>query len=71
MAKKKWSDLGPVQKATVALSATNQLGLLAAALRDIYRRPAAEIRGNKRLWVAAALINFVGPISYFLFGRKR
>jgi hypothetical protein len=71
LAKKRWSDLGPVQKGTVALTVTIQLGLLAAALRDIYRRPAAEIRGNKRLWVAAAFINFVGPISYFLFGRKR
>jgi hypothetical protein len=40
-------------------------------LVDIYRRPAAEIRVNKRLWVAAAFINFVGPISYFLSGRKR
>jgi Phospholipase_D-nuclease N-terminal len=71
MAKKRWSDLGPVQKGTVMLSVTVQLGLLAAALVDIYRRPAREIRGNKRLWVAAAFINFVGPISYFLFGRKR
>jgi hypothetical protein len=48
-----------------------QLGLLATALVDIYRRPAGEIRGRKRLWVAAAFVNFVGPISYFLFGRKR
>ena len=71
MAKKRWSDLGPVQKGTVALSVTIQLGLLTAALRDIYRRPAAEVRGDKRLWVAAAFINFVGPISYFLIGRKR
>jgi len=71
MTRKRWGDLGPVQRAAVALSATVQLGLLAAALRDIYRRPAAEIQGDKRLWVAAAFINFVGPISYFLFGRKR
>ena len=71
MTRKRWSDLGPVQKGIVALSVTIQLGLLVAALADIYRRPAAEIRGNKRLWVAAAFINFVGPITYFLFGRKR
>ena len=71
MPKRSWSNLGPTQKATVVLSATIQLGLLAAALVDIYRRPAAEIRGNKRLWVAVAFVNFVGPISYFLFGRGR
>jgi Phospholipase_D-nuclease N-terminal len=48
-----------------------QLGLLVAALGDIYRRPAEEIRGAKPLWAAAAFVNFVGPVSYFLFGRRR
>jgi hypothetical protein len=48
-----------------------QLGLLAAALLNIYRRPAGEIRGDKRLWTAAAFVNFVGLVSYFLFGRRR
>ena len=40
------------------------------ALADIRRRPAAEIRGNKWIWTGVSFINFVGPISYFLFGRK-
>ena len=71
MTRKRWSDPSPVQRGAVALSVTIQLGLLVAALLDIYRRPAAEIRGNKRLWVAVAFINFFGPISYFLFGRER
>ncbi len=46
-----------------------QLALLAAALADMYRRPAEEIRGTKWLWSAAALVNFmgIGPIAYFLF----
>jgi len=48
-----------------------QFGLLAAALVDIYRRPAEEIRGRKPLWVAVAFVNYIGPISYFLFGRRR
>jgi hypothetical protein len=48
-----------------------QLGLLAAALADIHRRPGGEIRGGEHLWTAAALVNYVGPISYFLFGRRR
>jgi hypothetical protein len=30
-----------------------------------------EIRGSKRVWTAIFFINFVGPVSYFLFGRKR
>jgi phospholipase D-like protein len=60
-----------VQKGAIVLTGAVQLGLLAAALEHIYRRPAGEIRGGKRLWVAAAFINYVGPISYFLFGRRR
>lgn len=42
-----------------------------AALRDIYRREDDEIRGNKWVWVAAQAINTFGPISYFMFGRKK
>jgi hypothetical protein len=50
-----------------------QFALLAAALSDIHRRPAEEIRGSKWLWSAVAFANFmgIGPIAYFLFGRKR
>ena len=71
MPKKKWSDLSGAQKGAVVLAGMVQLGLLAAALLDIYRRPAEEVRGDKRLWAVAAFVNFVGPISYFLFGRRR
>ena len=71
MPNKRWGDLSSTQRKAVVLSGVVQLGLLAAAHADIYRRPAAEIRGPKRLWAAAAFVNFVGPISYFLFGRRR
>ncbi len=70
MPKKRWGDLSAAQKGAIALSGAVQLALL-AALVDIYRRPAGEIRGGKRLWVAAAFVNYVGPISYSLFGRRR
>ena len=71
MPKKRWDELSGVQKGAIVLTGAVQLGLLAAALVDIYRRADGEIRGWKRLWVAAAFVNYVGPISYFLFGRKR
>ena len=50
-----------------------QFALLAAALVDMHRRPAEEINGSKWLWSAVALVNFmgIGPIVYFLLGRKR
>ena len=48
------------------------LGLLAAALADIKRRPATQIRGSKRMWIALSFINWVlGPLAYFIFGRRR
>ncbi|HET9557428.1 MAG TPA: PLD nuclease N-terminal domain-containing protein, partial [Actinomycetota bacterium] len=34
------------------------------------RRPSTQVRGSKTLWVAAAFVNFVGPIAYFTFGRR-
>jgi hypothetical protein len=54
---KRWRDLSPGQKGAIALSGAVQLGLLVAALVDIYRRPAGEIRGRKGVWVAAAFVN--------------
>ncbi len=69
---KKWSDLTARQKAPLVLRGIIQLALLAAALADIYRRPAEEIKGSKWLWSAAVFVNFmgIGPIAYFAFGRK-
>jgi hypothetical protein len=70
VAKKKWNDLSHLQKRAIVVGGTVQIGLLLAALMDIYRRPTEQIRGDKRLWTLAVFVNFVGPISYFLFGRK-
>ena len=69
---KKWSDLTTKQKAPFLLRGIVQFALLTAALADIYRRPAEEIRGSKWMWSAAAFANFmgIGPIAYFAFGRK-
>ena len=45
--------------------------LAAAALLDLRRRPGDQVRGSKKLWAAAAFMNFVGPLAYFAFGRRR
>ena len=71
MARRKWSELGTGQRRGIVFSAAIQVALLTAALIDIWRRPEEEIRGNKRVWAMAAFVNFVGPIAYFAFGRKR
>lgn len=67
---KQWKDLSTGTKLRIIAMAMVQITLLAAALWDIRQRPAEGIQGNKKMWVGIAFINFVGPIAYFLFGRK-
>ncbi len=46
-----------------------ELGLMIAALVDLIRR--TQTRGPKWAWVLViVLINFIGPIVYFVAGRK-
>ena len=71
MTKKGWKDLSPTEKGGIVVGGTVEVSLLLAALLDIYRRPKEQIRGNKLLWTLVSFVNFVGPLSYFLFGRRR
>ena len=48
-----------------------EVALLAAALLDIRRRPAEQINGTKRAWRLVSLVNLLGPLAYFAFGRRR
>ncbi len=68
---KKWRDMSTAQKTRIVLQPMVHLGLLAAVLLDIRRRAPDRIRGSKRLWRVAAFVQPIGPIGYFLFGRKR
>jgi len=68
---KRWSDLSPGQQRATVAAGIVELGMKVAALADLRRRPAEEIRGPKALWVALLFVNFVGPVAYFAFGRKR
>lgn len=69
--RKSWADLSPRQRGFVIIGALVQLGLQAAALRDLRRRPAEQVRGPKWAWAAGTFVNTLGPVTYFLFGRLR
>ncbi len=69
--KKQWKDLSQTQRMAILLLGTLQVSLLAAALWDIYHRDQAEIDGSKAMWTAVSFFNFIGPIVYFVYGRKR
>ncbi|MFE3291850.1 hypothetical protein [Rhodococcus sp. NPDC059234] len=70
MAKKKWSELGPrTRQAIVALGIVEVVMLIATQV-DISRRPDELIRGPKKLWRALAFVNILGPVAYFVRGRR-
>jgi hypothetical protein len=69
--KRRLRDLSAPQRAVLGGLIVLQFGLLAAALFDLSRRPARKVRGDKRAWVAASFVNYVGPLAYFAYGRKR
>jgi hypothetical protein len=71
MARKRWSDLTPAQQTAILVAASVQISLAATAWVDLARRPRELVRGPKAAWALGIAVNFVGPISYFAFGRIR
>ena len=69
--KQKWGELPAGKRAMVLTAVSVQLSLLLTAQADLRRRSDDEIRGSKRVWRAVAFVNFIGPLAYFVFGRKR
>jgi hypothetical protein len=72
--RKQWSDLSPRTRRLLSVTAVIEGILKLAALIDIKRRPASQIRGPKWLWATAVtVVSSAGvlPISYFVFGRRQ
>ncbi|MGV9827476.1 MULTISPECIES: PLDc N-terminal domain-containing protein [unclassified Gordonia (in: high G+C Gram-positive bacteria)] len=69
--KKRFSQLPARSRAVIIFGAVLQFGLQALALRDLKRRPAGQVRGPKKAWVAASFVNFIGPIAYLALGRRQ
>jgi len=74
VSRKKWNDLSPRTRRLIVLASAIEGALKVAALIDLARRPASEVRGSKARWAAAvAFVNALGavPIAYFAFGRRK
>ena len=72
--RKQWSDLSERNRKLLIAAGVVEGCLKIAALIDIKRRPASQIRGPKWLWAAVVtVVSSAGllPISYFVLGRKR
>ena len=66
----RWSDLTDLQKKIVVVALVVHVIVLTLTWRDLSRRPAAAVRGPKRLWRVAATMNTSGSLAYWLFGRR-
>jgi hypothetical protein len=74
MAKKRWQELSPRTRRVIVTAAVVDGVLKVAALVDLKRRPAEQVRGSKQAWAATlVLVNSAGvvPVAYFVKGRLR
>jgi hypothetical protein len=74
VARRQWSDLSQPTRRLLAVAAVAEGMLKLAALIDLKRRPASQVRGPKWLWATMlAIVGSAGalPISYFVFGRRQ
>lgn len=65
------TDTDGRRRAVLLVLAAVQLGLAATAWTDLARRGAAEVNGRKAVWAAVIAVNWVGPLAYFRWGRRR
>jgi hypothetical protein len=73
VANKKWEELSPRTRRLIIIGGAVEGLLKLAALIDLARRPATEVRGSKARWALAIILtNSLGglPIAYFLWGRR-
>jgi hypothetical protein len=64
-----FKERSPAQRSLTFVLITVALGLVAAAERDIQRRPADQVRGSKLLWRLVCL-NAIGSVGYLRWGRR-
>ena len=73
-ARRGWNDLSERRRRLLMVAAAAEGILKLAALIDIRRRPASQIRGPKWLWASVVtVVSSAGvlPLSYFVFGRRQ
>lgn len=63
-------ELDPVVWTLLGLLAAVQLGLLIAGLVTVLRTPAERLTAPRVVWALICFVQFVGPIVFFVAGRK-
>lgn len=70
LVQREWSDFSVRQRRAVYVLGVVETVLTVASLVDLARRPARDVRGPKAAWVLGAFVQPVGPVAYFLVGRR-
>ncbi|NDK90198.1 hypothetical protein GYA93_11485 [Gordonia desulfuricans] len=70
MSPSKKRPLSPRSRAILRVGVPIQFALQGLTLWDLAHRPADQVRGPKKAWVAASFVNFIGPIAYLRWGRR-
>ena len=67
------TGMSPALVAFLVVLGVVEVGLLAWALVDLYRRPSAQINGGSKIpWlILCLLLQIIGPIVYLAAGRER
>lgn len=65
-----FEELSTVSRISLIAGVVVEVMAKISAWVDLYRRPAAAVRGPKWAWAAAQFINGFGPAAYWSFGRK-
>jgi Phospholipase_D-nuclease N-terminal len=65
----RWRGMSPTRRIGMVMVALVQFALAGAAWVDLARRPSSQVRGPKWRWGLIIAVNFVGPLSYFRWGR--
>jgi hypothetical protein len=68
--KKQWNDFTTGQRAAILAGTAIEVVLTTVSLVDLARRPRAQVRGPKPLWVLGCVVQPVGPIAYMVIGRR-
>jgi hypothetical protein len=66
-----WRDRSPAARALIVALGAVEIALAAAAWTDLARRPRDQVRGPKWRWALVICLNVVGPVAYFVRGRRR
>ena len=73
MRRRRWSDLSERQRRLIEVGAAVEGLLKTAAIIDLKRRPADQVRGPKWAWGSAVVVTSSAglvPLAYFVFGRR-